>query len=310
MPTLTAPPRTASDNIEIEYKHRGEQAALLIFMLVPFLALFAVVPLLWGHGISGVDVGISIVMYALAGHGVTVGFHRYLTHGGFKARRPLRIALAMAGSLSIQGPVIRWVADHRRHHNFSDQPGDPHSPHRYGRGVVPMFKGLFHAHMGWLFDPEQTSLERYAPDLLADRDIQRVHNAFPWLVAATILMPPIAGGLITWSIGGALSAFFWGSLVRICLLHHVTFSINSICHVFGSRPYRTRDRSTNFWPLAPIAFGESWHNLHHADPTSARHGVRRGQIDTSAWFIEMFEKVGWVYDVRWPDRKRLAARRG
>jgi stearoyl-CoA desaturase (delta-9 desaturase) len=295
----TAPP------LPTEPKKPWEQTALIVFVVVPFLAVLASGVLLWGHGIGWSDVLIGLLMLEVAGHGITVGFHRYFTHGSFKANRPLRIALAVAGSLAIQGPVIRWVADHRRHHAFSDKPGDPHSPHEYGEGVVAMVKGLWHAHVGWLFDPEQTSMEKYAPDLLADPDIVRVHKMFPWLVAVSLLLPAVLGFAVTGSVVGALTAFFWGSLVRVFVLHHVTWSINSLCHTFGNRPFKTRDKSTNFWPLAVISMGESWHNLHHADPTAARHGVERGQLDSSARLIWLFERFGWASEVRWPTRERL-----
>ncbi len=309
MTLLTDRPAPPAPPAEFDRKQRWEQVALLIFVVVPFLAVLGAAPLLWGHGLGWTDVTIATAMYFGSGLGITIGFHRYLTHGSFKANRGLRIALAVAGSLAIQGPVIRWVADHRRHHAFSDQPGDPHSPHLYGAGVRALLRGLWHAHVGWLFDPEQTSQQRYAPDLLADRDMVRVHRAFPWLVAVTLTLPLAVGGLATWSVEGALTAFFWGSLVRVCALHHVTWSINSICHAFGNRPFKTRDRSTNVWPLAVVSMGESWHNLHHADPTCARHGVERGQVDLTAWCIRVFERAGWAYDVRWPDRDRLASRR-
>jgi stearoyl-CoA desaturase (delta-9 desaturase) len=296
----TAPPITT------EPKRQWEQTALLLFVVLPFLAVLASGILLWGHGIGWTDVFIGYGMLAVAGHGVTVGFHRYFTHGSFKAKRPLRIALAVAGSLAIEGPVIRWVADHRRHHAFSDKPGDPHSPHEYGEGFAAMLKGLWHSHVGWLFDPEQTSLEKYAPDLLEDPDIVAVHKAFPWLVAVSLILPMLLGFAITRSFVGGLTAFFWGSLVRVFVLHHVTWSINSLCHTFGKRPFKTRDKSTNLWPLAVISMGESWHNLHHADPTAARHGVDRGQLDSTARIIWICEKFGWAYDVRWPSRDRLA----
>ena len=183
---------------------------------------------------------------------------------------------ASPGSLAIEGPVIRWVADHRKHHKFSDKEGDPHSPWRYGETVPALMKGLFYAHMGWLFDAEQTSQRQYAPDLLADRDIVASRGRSSLLVAVSLLLPPVLGGLLTWSWQGALTAFFWASLVRIALLHHVTWSINSICHAVGEQPFETRDRSGNVWWLAVLSMGESWHNLHHADPTCARHGVLRG----------------------------------
>jgi stearoyl-CoA desaturase (delta-9 desaturase) len=201
------------------------------------------------------------------------------------------------------------VADHRRHHAFSDREGDPHSPWRYGQTIPALLKGLYYAHMGWLFDAEQTNPRRYCRDLLADADIVRVSRAFPAILVATMLTPPLLGGLLTWSWQGALTAFFWATLVRISLLHHVTWSINSICHTVGATPFTSRDRSTNVWWLAIPSFGESWHNLHHADPTSARHGVLRGQIDISARVIRLLERAGWAWDVRWPKQERLAAKR-
>jgi stearoyl-CoA desaturase (delta-9 desaturase) len=307
--TVLADRPTTKPAIATEPKKPWEQTALLLFVVIPLLAVLASGFVLWGHGLGWSDVAVAALMYAVAGHGITVGFHRYFTHGSFKAKRPLKIAMAVAGSLAIQGPVIRWVADHRCHHAFSDKPGDPHSPHEYGEGFKAMAKGLWHAHMGWLFDSEQTSLERYAPDLLADPDIAKVHRMFPQLVAVSLILPGLLGLALTQSVAGMLTAFFWGSLVRVFVLHHVTWSINSLCHTFGNRPFKTRDKSTNLWPLAIISMGESWHNLHHADPTAARHGVDRGQLDTTARTIWFLEKMGWAYDVRWPTRERLANRR-
>ena len=292
-----------------EFKARWEQVALAIFIGVPLLAVVASGFVLWGNGLSTRDLVLAVVFYAVSGHGITVGFHRYLTHGSFKANRPLRIALTVAGSLAIQGPATRWVADHRRHHAFSDREGDPHSPWRFGTSFRALAKGLYYAHMGWLFDVEQTDQKRFVPDLLADPDVSRVSRWFPGLVAVSLLLPAVLGGLWSWSLTGALTAFFWASLVRVCLLHHVTWSINSICHTVGNRPFVTRDRSTNVWPLAVISMGESWHNLHHADPTAARHGVDRFQVDSSARLIWLFERLGWARDVRWPRRERLDARR-
>src|SRR5581483_10898685 len=201
--------------------------------------------------------------------------------------------------------------DHRRHHAFTDREGDPHSPWRYGTSALGLLKGLYHAHCGWLFQRQWSNRERFAPDLMADRDIVRVDRLFPALAVVSLLTPPLVGGLLSWSWQGALSAMFWGSLVRVALLHHVTWSINSICHVYGERPFRTRagDRATNFWPLAILSFGESWHNSHHADPTCARHGVLRGQVDPTARLIWLFEKLGWAYDVRWPNPERIEAKR-
>jgi stearoyl-CoA desaturase (Delta-9 desaturase) len=280
-----------------------------VFVLVPFTALAAAVPVAWGWGLSWVDVVIAVTGYVVTGLGITVGFHRYLTHGAFKSGRPLRIMLAVAGSLAVEGSVIGWVADHRRHHAFADREGDPHSPWRFGHSVRGLTKGLVFAHVGWMFDREFTNRERFAKDLLADPGIGRVDRLFPVLTWASLLAPPMAGLLVTGTWAGAATAFFWGTLVRIALLHHVTWSINSICHVFGDRPLTTRDRASNFWPLAILSFGESWHNGHHSDPTCARHGMLPRQIDPAARFIRLLELLGLVHDVRWPTATRIAAKR-
>jgi stearoyl-CoA desaturase (Delta-9 desaturase) len=302
--STAAPPRGPKPATEGGKRH-GEQFMLYTFVIVPLLAFLAAVPVAWGWGLGWTDVILFLAFYYVSGLGVTVGYHRLFTHGSFKANRTFRIAAGIAGSMAVEGPVIRWVADHRRHHAFSDREGDPHSPWRFGDTTGALAKGMWHAHVGWLFDLEQTNRERFAPDLLRDRDIVRVSDLFWCWTLVSVFAPAVLGGLITWSWQGALSAFFWATLVRIFLLHHVTWSINSICHMIGERPFASRDKSANFWPLAILSFGESWHNLHHADPTAARHGVLRGQLDTSARVIWIFEKLGWAYDVRWPEAQRL-----
>ncbi|MFI7275871.1 acyl-CoA desaturase [Streptomyces sp. NPDC049879] len=292
-----------------EQRSSAEQIALLLFIVVPFVALVAAVPLAWGWGVSWVDLALMTVFYFIGCHGITIGFHRYFTHGAFKAKRPMRIALAIAGSLAVEGPLVRWVADHRKHHKHSDAEGDPHSPWRYGESLPALLKGLWWAHMAWMFDTEHTNQQKYAPDLIKDRDIRRISRQFVLWTVVSLLTPAALGALITWSWQGAVTAFFWASLVRIALLHHVTWSINSICHAVGKRPFTSRDRSGNVWWLAVLSCGESWHNLHHADPTCARHGVDRWQLDSSARLISWFEKAGWVYDVRWPKQARIDAKR-
>jgi stearoyl-CoA desaturase (Delta-9 desaturase) len=305
----TDPVSQALGTLGGDVQSKAERIALGIFIVLPFLAIVAAVPIAWGGWLGWHDVIITGVMYAVTGHGITVGFHRFFTHKSFKPNRAVKVTLAIAGSMAIQGPVIRWVADHRKHHKFSDREGDPHSPWRYGETVPALMKGLFFAHMGWLFDSEQTSQRQYAPDLLKDRDIVRVSRAFPWLVAVSLALPAVAGGLWSMSWQGAATGFFWGSLVRVGLLHHVTWSINSICHAVGERPFKSRDKSGNVWWLAVPSMGESWHNLHHSDPTCARHGVLKGQVDTSARVIWVLEKLGWVSAVRWPVKDRIDAKR-
>jgi stearoyl-CoA desaturase (delta-9 desaturase) len=304
MSTVASDPPTTAPLLEGR-KSVLEQSLVIAFMIIPVIALVVAVALTWGWGLSLLDVVIATIAYFGTGLGVTVGFHRHFTHMSFKAVRPLKVALAITGSLAFQGSIVTWVADHRRHHAFSDKEGDPHSPWLFGTGPTAIARGFWHAHMGWLFERDKTNARRFAPDLLADRDVAAVDRQFVLLTAVSLGVPALLGGLLSWSWWGALTAFLWGGLVRVGLLHHVTWSINSICHMAGRRPFGTRDRSANVWWLAVLSFGESWHNLHHADPTCARHGVKRGQIDMSARLIWLFEKFGWVHSVRWPTPQRL-----
>ncbi|MEV4285617.1 acyl-CoA desaturase [Nonomuraea bangladeshensis] len=278
---------------------------------VPFVALGVAIFLAWGQGVTLTDLLLAAVLYVVTGLGVTVGFHRLLTHASFTARPWLRVVLAVAGSMAFQGNVVDWVAVHRRHHAFTDRPGDPHSPYRYGTGLRGQLRGLAHAHLGWLFTDDATPAERYAPDLRADPAMIRVARAFPALCVLSLALPLLAGWAISGTLYGALTAFLWAGLIRIALLQHVTWSVNSLCHVIGDRPFTTRrhDRSSNVWPLALLSFGESWHNGHHSEPSCARHGLDRGQLDLSAGVIRQFERLGWASNVHWPDSERIQRRR-
>lgn len=301
---LTDQPTRAEPVVDGE-KSRTEVRLVKLFVVVPLLALAAAVPIAWGWGLGWVDLALAGLFYCLTGLGITIGYHRHFTHGAFRASRGLRVSLAVAGGMALQGPVIEWVADHRRHHAYADRDGDPHSPWRFGSSAAGLARGFWYAHTGWLFNRERTNTRRFAPDLLADHDLRVVNRLFPVLTALSLLLPAVLGGVITLSWAGALTAFFWAGLVRVAVLHHVTWSVNSICHLVGHRPFSARDRSANFWPLALVSFGESWHNSHHADPTGARHGVGRGQLDISARIIWVFEKFGWASQVRWPKPARL-----
>jgi stearoyl-CoA desaturase (delta-9 desaturase) len=293
---------------ELRLQGTAMRVTIGAFVAVPLLAVLAAVPVAWGGWLSWTDIAIALVFWAVTGIGITVGYHRFFTHGSFKAGRGVKIALAIAGSLALEGSIDQWVADHRKHHKFSDEVGDPHSPWRFGTSRRAVAKGLGYAHVGWLVARERTNVDRYAPDVRDDKDLQRIARWFPAIVVATLLLPAVVGGLVTWSWAGALTAFFWAGLIRIAFVHHVTWSINSICHVFGTRPFASRDLSSNVWWLAVPSFGESWHNLHHVDPTSARHGVLRGQLDISAGLIRTLERLRLVRDVRWPRPERIVAR--
>jgi stearoyl-CoA desaturase (Delta-9 desaturase) len=286
-------------------------AVTAAIVIVPFGGLGAAVWLAWGHGLRLTDVLLAVAFYLVTGLGVTIGFHRLLTHRSFTAAPALRVVLAIAGSMSFEGDVIGWVAIHRRHHAFTDCPGDPHSPYRYGTHLAGQLRGLAHAHVGWLLRNDPSPATRYAPDMVADPAMRKISSAFPVLCVASLGLPFALG----WAIGGswrtALAALVWAGLVRVTLLQHVTWSVNSLCHMIGSRPFATRrhDRATNLWPLALLSFGESWHNMHHSDPSCARHGADPWQIDISAGMIGVFERLGWATGVHWPCPDRLNGRR-
>jgi stearoyl-CoA desaturase (delta-9 desaturase) len=277
---------------------------------VPILSLFLVAWQLWASLLGWNDVFVFLVLYVLSGLGVTVGFHRLFTHRAFKTTRAIRALLAILGSAAIEGPVIAWVADHRKHHRFSDRDGDPHSPHvGHGRGLRGAMRGLLHAHLGWLFiHAHRGRRARYAPDLLADPVVRWIDRTFLlWALAGLVA----AFGL-GWLFGGrlrdGLTGLLWGGAVRMLVLHHVTYSINSLCHFFGRRRFETGDRSRNLAWLAPLSLGEAWHNNHHAFPTSAAHGMGRRELDLSALVIGMLERLGLAWDVVRVSPERQAAK--
>lgn len=287
----------------------SSQLAVAVGVVGPFVGLLAAMVLLWGRGMGWVDLWLLVGMYSLTVIGVTVGFHRLFTHKAFETVRPIRAFLAIAGSMSIQGPVIKWCAIHRRHHQVSDLDGDPHSPHLHGDGFINMLKGMWHAHVAWIFEPDPENLKRSVKDLVADRTLMRINNLFVVWVALGMLIPAAIGFAVTRSWYGALSGFLWGGLVRAFLMHHVTWSINSVCHVWGTRPYDSQDHSRNNFPIAIISFGEGWHNNHHAFPTSARHGLHWWQVDISYIFIRSLQLIGLAWNVRIPPKAALDSKR-
>ncbi len=288
---------------------RLERNVNIAAVLIPFLGTIAAAVLLWGSFLSVLDLVLFGVMYALSAIGVTVGFHRLLTHRAFDTYRPIRYALAIMGSLSLQGPVIDWVADHRKHHTFTDEEGDPHSPHAgAGAGLRGMVRGLWHAHVGWLFETHgQASSSRFARDLVEDPGMRRIHRGFPWIALVSLGLPFVLGFALSGGVLAAgLSALLWAGLVRIFLVHHITWSINSICHFFGSRRFDIEDKSTNVFWLALPSLGEAWHHNHHAFPQSAFHGLRWYELDPSGWLILAMQRIGLAWDVVrvTPERER------
>jgi stearoyl-CoA desaturase (delta-9 desaturase) len=288
---------------------RLERNVNVAAVLLPFLGVVAAAALLWNHFLSPLDLAIMAVMYMGTAIGITVGFHRLLTHRAFDTHPWLKYTLAVLGEMAVQGPVIDWVADHRKHHTFTDEEGDPHSPHTgQGSGVDGMLRGLWHAHTGWLFSTHgQASSKRFAPDLLADPGMRRINKAFPAIAPAGLAIPFLLGlALSGGSPAAGLSALLWGGLVRIFLVHHVTWSINSICHFFGTRRFALDDHSTNVFWLALPSLGEAWHHNHHAFPRSAFHGLRWWELDPSGWLILGMAKVRLAWNVVrvTPERER------
>ena len=272
--------------------------ANLLGVCLPFAGFIVAVVLLWDSFVGWAQLALMVTLYLLTGFGITVGFHRLLTHRAFKTRRWLRALFAILGSMAIEGPVLSWVANHRKHHAHADRAGDPHSPHLVeGGGIRDAFAGLYHAHLGWLLTEETADPRRYAPDLLADRSMCLIHRAFPLWAALTFAIPTAIGFAFSGTLAGALAGLLWGGLVRVFLLHHVTFSINSVCHFLGRRRFVTGDESRNVSWLAPISFGEAWHNNHHAFPTSAFHGLRRWDLDPGRAVIVSLERLGLAWDV-------------
>jgi stearoyl-CoA desaturase (delta-9 desaturase) len=291
---------------------RAECRITIAAVVLPFAGFCLGLWLLWGGLVTLRDLCILAVMYMLAGFGITIGFHRLLSHRSFDAPRWVRGTLAVLGSMAAQGAVIHWVAHHRKHHAFADEDGDPHSPHTTHipgwRGVA---RGIWHAHIGWTFKTDQyASARRYAPDLRADPTISLIDRLFPAWVLLGLLMPFLAGLATSGgSLRAALTALLWGGLVRIFLFHHATWSVNSVCHCYGKRPFETRDQSRNNWAIAIVALGEGWHHNHHAFPTSARHGLLPGQLDPSYALICCLERLDLAHDVRRPSKEQLSTRR-
>jgi stearoyl-CoA desaturase (delta-9 desaturase) len=281
----------------------------LLGVVLPFLGFITAALLLWGWGISWVHLSLMLVMYLLTAFGITVGYHRLFTHRSFETTRPVKFVLAVLGSMAVEGPMLKWVATHRLHHQHSDNVKDPHSPHQHGAGLRGIIVGAWHAHVGWIFDRDPENLARYVGDLAKDRLLRFVSATWALWAAVGLLLPAVAGGLLTRSWGGALLGLVWGGLARIFLVHHVTWSINSVCHLWGTRPFASHDESRNNVVFGMLGMGEGWHNNHHAFPTSARHGLRWWELDASYWLIRALAAFGLAWKVRIPPTQAIRAKR-
>ncbi|HJZ89968.1 MAG TPA: fatty acid desaturase [Gemmataceae bacterium] len=287
----------------------GSRAATFAAVILPPLGLVAAIALVWGWGVTWVDLALLAGMYLLTAVGVTVGFHRLLVHRSFDTYAAVKFALAALGSMAVQGRLLKWAAHHRRHHQHSDTAHDPHSPHRFGSGLIARVRGFWHAHIGWAFTADPPGWSRYVRDLRRSPALRVADRMFFGWVAVGLLVPAVVGGFLTESWAGAARALLWGGLVRVFLVHHVTWSVNSVGHLWGSRPHASGDQSRDNFVLGVLALGEGWHNTHHAFPTSARHGLRWWQPDASYWMIRLLALVGLAWNVRLPTRPALAGNR-
>jgi stearoyl-CoA desaturase (delta-9 desaturase) len=290
---------------------RISKVVMLLAVGLPPLGLLSAMGLLWGVAFHAVDLVLLVTLYTVCAFGTTIGFHRYFTHKGFEARTPVKATLAILGCMTMQGPITQWVTDHRKHHALSDKPGDPHSPHvGHGDGLLGAIRGFVHSHVGWMF--KNLGMEQgrdYGKDLYDDRLIRWIDRLYLVWIVLTFGIPFVIGYLVGGSWERGVEALVWGGLLRIFLYQHATFSVNSICHMFGRQHYRSRDQARNNWLVAALVFGEGWHNNHHAFPASARHGLHRWQLDPSWWVIRGLEKLGLVWDVKRPTTEQMERRR-
>jgi stearoyl-CoA desaturase (delta-9 desaturase) len=294
---------------------RAHKIINLIGVPLPLVGLVAAIVLLWNRAVGPLELALLIVLYMLTAIGVTLGYHRMFTHRAFESSRAFRAIVAILGSMAVQGSVITWVADHRKHHTFTDREGDPHSPHLSGPGFWGAVKGLWHAHVGWLFETVgMAERERFASDLLKDRVLRVIDKLFFLWVGLSLAIPFAFGWILGGGLGAALTAVLWGGFVRVFLLHHITWSINSVCHFVGRRRFNIEDESRNVFWLAPFSMGEAWHHNHHAFPTSAFHGLSPWErvADPTGLLIALLEKLGIVWNVVRvsPERQRAKALTG
>lgn len=301
------PPRRKT--ISNAYIHRLQRRHFLLFDILPIIGTAVAIAFLWVHPFGTTELILFLSMWLLTGLGVTTGYHRLFTHRTFKARTSVQVVLAVLGSMAGQGGVVSWVALHRRHHEFSDREGDPHSPNLSGGGFRGRLRGLMHSHFLWMRRHEYPNIVHYAPDLIRNRPLVRVARLYYWWVALGIVAPGVVAGLVYWSWAGALSGLFWGGLVRIFILEHIVWAINSFLHMFGTRPYESRENSRNGGIFALVTLGESWHNNHHAFPESPSFGLNWYRLDPGYWLIKLLAVLGLAWDLKNPSTERMESKR-
>jgi stearoyl-CoA desaturase (delta-9 desaturase) len=304
-----APSADVSHEVALEEASLTVRIVTFFAIVLPFAGVVAAPFFFWGWGFHWADLALLVGMYFLTALGITVGFHRLFVHRSFETYGWVKFIWAALGSMAVQGPMLKWVAMHRRHHQFSDTPNDPHSPQHEGRGVLGLMRGFWHSHIGWLFAADPKDLDRYVKDLSASRALRVASALFPLWITLGLVFPAIVCGVVMLSWAGVWTGLIWGGLVRVFLVHHVTWSVNSACHLWGWRPYRSDDQSRNNFVFGILALGEGWHNTHHAFPTSARHGLRWWEIDVSYWVIRTLALVGLAWNLKLPTKQSLLRER-
>jgi stearoyl-CoA desaturase (Delta-9 desaturase) len=297
-------PVPAANRASVEAQRLQRRIAFWV-VLIPFLALLVGIVLLCRSAVGRIELLLLLGMYWASHIGAGLGFHRYFSHRSFQTSRAIKALLAILGSMALQGPVVQWAAAHRRHHNFSDREGDPHSPYLHEPGFLNTLRACWHAHVGWLFEPQVYDWVLYVPDLVKDRMLMRLNRLYFLWVFLGLALPAGLGYCLIGGWHGAFDGLLWGGLIRIALGHHSVWSVNSLCHMFGSHPYRSNDNSRNNFLLALAVFGDGWHNNHHAFPRSAYHGLEWWQIDGHAYLLRALAAVGLVWDINRPTENAL-----
>lgn len=304
-----APQAPRTKTVSNAYLHRLQRRHFLLFDILPIVGTVAALAFLFVHPLGLTELVLFFSLWLLTGLGITVGYHRLFTHRTFKAKQSVITALVILGSMAGQGGVVSWVALHRRHHECSDRDGDPHSPNLYGSGVKGRLRGLMHSHFLWMRRHEYPNVVHYAPDLIKNRALVRVARHYYYWVALGLILPAVIGGVVYQSWTGVISGLLWGGLVRMFVLEHIVWAINSFLHMFGTRPYASRENSRNGGVFALVTLGESWHNNHHAFPESASFGLDWYRLDPGYWLIRLLAACGLVWDVGLPSDERKAAKR-
>jgi stearoyl-CoA desaturase (Delta-9 desaturase) len=287
---------------------RAKRVVALVTIGIPAIGFAVALYLAVTGRATALDYALFVVFYVIQMFGITLGFHRYVAHKSFKTSRFFEGVLMIAGSMALEGPLSFWVSTHRRHHRYADELGDPHSPNLSGTGPLAKVKGLWYAHIPWMFSDQESRVNVFAPDVLRDRRLFNYSRTYPIWALLSLVLPGVLGLAIGGTLASALSGFVFGGLARVFVANQAAWCVGSISHMFGSRPFVNRDNSANNWPVAIFTFGEGLQNNHHAFPGAYRHGMRWWEPDASGWVLAILAKAGIVWDLHMPSRQTIDGR--